>query len=287
MSIDPHPRRTSAPAIARTTSVYLFLGAYFIVVVFPMVWMLYTSFKTSDDVLANTWMPPLHPTVANYRIALSEADMARYFLNSVVVVSVSVLGVVLLGAMAAYALAPVALFGREALYLFLISAMMVPPQLSMAPLFSLLGSLGLLNTYTGLILVYVARSLPFTIFVLRSFFATLPGDLREAGIVEGASEWRAFWEIMFPLARPGLIVVAIFNFLWLWNEYLFALMIMARPERQTLPLGIANLLVVMNYRSQWGAVFAGLAIILLPTLIVYLLLHRRIVAGMTVGALKG
>lgn len=279
-------RTRPAVAIARGTSRTL-LGAYVVVVVFPLLWMLYTSFKTSDAVLTNTWMPPLHPTLANYRIALHDAHIARYLANSVVVVVVAVLGALVFGAMGAYGLARFRFRGREALYLFFISAMMIPPQLALAPLFHLLGSIGLLNTYVGLVLVYIARSLPFTIFLLRSFFLTLPGELRESGVVEGASEWQVFWYIMFPLARPGLIVVTIFNFLWLWNEYLFALVIMARPERQTLPQGIANLLVVMDYRSQWGAVFAGLAVILLPTLVVYLLLHRRITAGMTIGALKG
>ena len=294
----------------KASSIYTFMAIYFVVVVFPLVWMFFTSFKTADDISRYVWMPPvtaltppgpeakdadadkpllprIAPTLENYRIALGEANIARYFLNSVVVVLIAVLGTLLLGSMAAYGLARFEFRGRELLYFFFISSMMIPPQLSMAPLFMLLKSLGLLNTYTGLILVYIARSLPFTIFVLRSFLATLPNDMREAGLVEGASEWKVFWLIMFPLARGGLIVVTIFNFLWLWNEYLFALMIMAKPDLQTLPLGIANLLVVAQYRGQWGAVFAGLAVILLPTLIVYLALHRRITAGLTVGAVKG
>ena len=294
----------------KTTSVYLFMIVYFVVVVFPLLWMFFTSFKTAGDITRHTWIPPITawsapapgstdadapkpliprvaPTLENYRIALDEAGLARYFLNSVVVVLIAVLGVLLLGSMGAYGLARFAFPGREWLYFFFISAMMIPPQLSMPPLFMLLKSLGLLNTYTGLILVYIARSLPFTIFLLRGFFATLPNDMREAGLVEGASEWKVFWLIMFPLARPGLIVVTIFNFLWLWNEYLFALMIMAKPELRTLPLGIANMLVVMEYRAQWGAVFAGLTIVLLPTLIVYLALHRSITAGLTMGAVKG
>ena len=312
MSFDP----STVMRRAKTSSVYLFMCVYFVVVVFPLVWMFFTSFKTAGDITTHTWTPPITavlgappvadpdtaasdeevpkpriprvaPTLENYRIALGEAHIARYFFNSLVVVLVAVLGVLLLGSMGAYGLARFAFPGRELLYFFFISAMMIPPQMSMPPLFLLLKSLGLLNTYTGLILVYIARSLPFTIFVLRGFFATLPNDMREAGLVEGASEWSVFWLIMFPLARSGLIVVTIFNFLWLWNEYLFALMIMAKPQLQTLPLGIANMLVVMEYRAQWGAVFAGLTVILMPTLIVYLALHRRITAGLTMGAVKG
>ena len=306
--------RSTATRRLKTSSVYLFMCVYFIVVVFPLVWMFFTSFKTAGDITKHTWIPPITaapapgadpdtaapddeapkpwiprvaPTLENYRVALGEAHIARYFVNSVVVVLVAVLGVLLLGSMGAYGLARFAFPGRELLYFFFISAMMIPPQMSMPPLFLLLKSLGLLNTYTGLILVYIARSLPFTIFVLRGFFATLPNDMREAGLVEGASEWSVFWLIMFPLAKSGLIVVTIFNFLWLWNEYLFALMIMAKPQLQTLPLGIANMLVVMEYRAQWGAVFAGLTVILMPTLIVYLALHRRITAGLTMGAVKG
>jgi N-acetylglucosamine transport system permease protein len=306
--------RQSSNIIARafkTTSVYVFILVYFVVVVFPLLWMFFTSFKTSADITTHPWMPPISstasapgsdeggaaepdtllprvvPTKENYQIALSESHLDRYFLNSTIVVLIAVLGALLLGSMAAYALARFTFPGRELVYLFFISAMMVPPQLSMPPLFMLLKTLGLLNTYTGLILVYIARSLPFTIFLLRGFFATLPNDMRESGLVEGASEWKVFWLIMFPLARPGLLVVTIFNFLWLWNEYLFALLIMAKTELQTLPLGIANMLVVMEYRGQWGAVFAGLTLILMPTLIIYLILHRRITAGLTAGAVKG
>jgi ABC-type glycerol-3-phosphate transport system permease component len=180
--------------------------------------------------------------------------------------------------------------------------MMVPAQLILIPLFfqysemsdwltSLTRGLGyevrLYNSLTGLILIYVALSLPFTILILTAFFRSLPGALRESAILDGASEWRVFRSIMLPLARPGLITAAIFNFLGIWNEYLFALVFVNTPETKTLPLGLASVTMQAQYKTDFGLMFAGLVIILVPTLLTYAVLQRHLTRGITVGALKG
>jgi N-acetylglucosamine transport system permease protein len=143
------------------------------------------------------------------------------------------------------------------------------------------------DSHAGLILIYVAASLPFTVFTLTAFFRTLPGEVREAAMIDGASEYRTFFSVMMPLARAGLVTVAIFNFLGLWNEYLFGLVFLSSDSLKTLPLGLASISMQAQYKSDFGLMFAGLVIALLPTLLVYLVLQEKLTKGITVGAVKG
>jgi ABC-type glycerol-3-phosphate transport system permease component len=192
--------------------------------------------------------------------------------------------------------------GHRALFLYFLSGMMIPAQLVLVPLFfqfssiskwgtRLLAPLGLElrlhDSLSGLILIYIALSLPFTILVLTGFFKSLPGELREAGIIDGCSEYGVFVRIMMPLARPGLVTAAIFNFIGLWNEYLFALVFVSSPGKKTLPLGLASVSMQSQYKTDFGLLFAGLVIVIVPTLLVYGVLQRQITKGITVGALKG
>jgi len=143
------------------------------------------------------------------------------------------------------------------------------------------------DSHAGLILIYAAASLPFTVFVLTAFFRTLPNELREAALMDGASEYRVFSTVMMPLARPGLVTVAIFNFLGLWNEYLLGLVFLQSDGLKTLPLGLASISMQAQYKSDFGILFAGLVITMVPTLLVYIFLQERITKGITLGALKG
>jgi ABC-type glycerol-3-phosphate transport system permease component len=192
--------------------------------------------------------------------------------------------------MAAYALSRFRIPGGKAMFFIFLSGLMIPIQLSIIPLFFHLRDAHLLNTRLGLILFYVATGLPFAIFVLAGFFKSLPGSLHEAAQIDGCSEWRIFWSVMLPLARPGLITVAVFTFLGVWNEYFGAFMFMSgaggEPYR-TLPLGLANITIVSQYRSDWGTAFAGLVLVMLPTLLVYIPLQKYLVKGITAGAVKG
>jgi ABC-type glycerol-3-phosphate transport system permease component len=143
------------------------------------------------------------------------------------------------------------------------------------------------DSLSGLITLYIALSLPFTILVLTGFFKSLPGALREAGIIDGCGEYRVFWYIMLPLSKPGLVTAAIFNFLGLWNEYLFALVFVNASTKKTLPLGLASVSIQAQYKTDFGLMFAGLVIVMVPTLVVYILLQRQLTRGITLGALKG
>jgi ABC-type glycerol-3-phosphate transport system permease component len=268
------------------------LAGYALWVVLPMIWVAYSSLKADSAILRDAFaLPPLADLrFENYARAWKEARFGDYFFNSVLVTATSVVLITGLGAMAAYALArfyhPA---GRAVFWLFL-AGLMIPAQLAVIPLFFELRALGLLNSRAGLILVYTANGLPFAIFVLAGFFRSLPRALYEAAVMDGCGEFSAFWRIMLPLARPGLVTVAIFQFIGVWKEYFFAFMLTSGDVdggARTLPLGLANLSITAQYRSNYGALFAGIVLVTIPILVVYLLLQRQIVKGIAAGALKG
>jgi ABC-type glycerol-3-phosphate transport system permease component len=274
------------------TLMFAALAAYAVWVVFPMLWVAYSSLKADNAIFRDAFaLPPLTDLrFENYERAWREARFGDYFLNSVVVTGVSVFLITALGAMAAYALArfyhPA---GKVTFWLFL-AGLMIPAQLGVIPLFFELRALGLLNSRLGLILVYTANGLPFAIFVLAGFFRSLPRTLYEAAVIDGCGEFSAFWRVLLPLARPGLVTVAIFQFIGVWKEYFFAFMLTSGDVDggvRTLPLGLANLSITAQYRSNYGSLFAGIVLVTIPILIVYLLLQRQIVKGIAAGALKG
>jgi ABC-type glycerol-3-phosphate transport system permease component len=268
------------------------LLAYAAWVVFPMVWVAYSSLKADDAIFRDTFALPAFGALQteNYSQAWREARFSGYFFNSIFVTSIAVGLIVILGAMSAYALArfyhPL---GRLVFWLFL-AGLMIPAQLAVVPLFFELREMGLLNSRLGLILVYTANGLPFAIFILAGFFRSLPRSLYEAAVIDGCGEFAAFWRVLLPLARPGLVTVAIFQFIGVWKEYFYAFMLLGGDVdggARTLPLGLANLSITAQYRSNYGMLFAGIVLVTLPILVVYLLLQRHIVKGVAAGALKG
>ena len=296
--------------------VYSLLIFWVAAVVFPLLWIGLNSLRSSQEFTQNPfgipWIvtgapegfdaDPAQAAVNNYANAWEKSHFRDFFVNSVVVVSLSLAGVIALATLASYALARLPIFGARTMYVYFISGMMIPAPLVLIPLFFQFTTIGewgsallrpfgfefvLHDTLTGLILIYIAFSLPFTILVLTGFFRSLPSALRESAIVDGCSEWEVFWHIMLPLARPGLVTAAIFNFVGLWNEYLFALVFIHSEETKTLPLGLASVSMQAQYKTDFGLLFAGLVIVIVPTLLVYLVLQNRLTKGITVGALKG
>jgi ABC-type glycerol-3-phosphate transport system permease component len=257
-----------------------------------MVWVAYSSLKSDDAIFRDTFALPSAQSLRtdNYTHAWSEAHFGAYFLNSVVVTVASVSLIVVLGAMAAYALSRFTHpLGRLAFGLFL-AGLTIPAQLAIVPLFFELRSIGLLNSRPGLILVYTANGLPFAIFILAGFFRSLPRSLYEAAVVDGCGEFSAFWRVLLPLAKPGLVTVAIFQFIGVWKEYFYAFMLVSGDTEgtaRTLPLGLANLSIAAEYRTEYGMLFAGIVLVTIPILLVYVALQRQIVRGIAAGALKG
>ena len=272
--------------------IFAALAGYAVWLAFPMVWVAYSSLKPDAAIFRDTFALPIAGELHfdNYSRAWHEAHFGDYFLNSVLVTASAVSLIVALGSMAAYALSrfyhPL---GKAAFWLFL-AGLMIPAQLAIVPLFFELRSAGLLNSRFGLVLVYTANGLPFAIFILAGFFRTLPRALYEAAVIDGCGEFSAFWRVMLPLAKPGLVTVAIFQFIGVWKEYFYAFMLLGGDpsgQARTLPLGLANLSITAEYRSDYGMLFAGLVLVTVPILVVYVCLQRRIVKGVAAGALKG
>ena len=268
------------------------LLGYALWVVFPMIWVAYSSLKADAAVYLDAFALPaageMHPE--NYARAWQEARFGDYFVNSVLVTTCAVALIVSLGATTAYALTRFHHPAGNATFLLFVAGLMVPAQLSIVPLFFELRALGLLNSRLGLILVYAANGLPFAVFVLAGFFRALPKTLYEAAIIDGCGEFAAFRRVLLPLAKPGLVTVAIFQFIGVWKEYFFAFMLTSGdPEgaARTLPLGLANLSITAQYRTDYGMLFAGIVLVTLPILAIYLFLQRHIEKGIASGALKG
>lgn len=257
-----------------------------IMVVLPLLWAVMTSFKTDKAIFTSPWSLPDTLHFENWSRAWSQAHMSDYFLNTVLVVGGSLVGTLLFGSMAAYVLARFDFPGNRFIYFLFIGGMSFPVMLALVPLFFVLNNVALLNTLHGLILVYIAYSLPFTVFFLTAFFRTLPTSVAEAALIDGASHTRTFFQVMLPMAKPGLISVAIFNFLGQWNQYMLPTVLNTEPEKKVLSQGLVELAVSQGYKGDWSGLFAGLVMAMLPVLAAYIIFQRQVVAGLTAGALK-
>jgi ABC-type glycerol-3-phosphate transport system permease component len=272
--------------------IWLMLFSYAILVVYPMFWLFYSSLKSDQEIFLRPFQLPAASALhwENFSRAWVQGNFKSYFINSVIMTASTVVVTTLLSAMTAYALSRFRFFGAKPLYFYFLAGLMIPIQLAIVPLFFEMKNMGLLNSRLGLFLVYLAFGFPFSIFVLTGFFKSLPSSLHEAALLDGASEAQAFWYVMLPMARPGLITVAIFLFLGNWNEYFVAFVCLsgrASDNLRTLPLGLAKITIVSNYRSDWGVAFAGLVLMMLPTLLAYIFLQKHLTKGITAGAVKG
>jgi N-acetylglucosamine transport system permease protein len=265
----------------------LLLMLWAVMVIFPFLWMIMTSFKTDPEILFSPWKLPHALQWDNFSRAWTKAHIGRYVFNSVVVIAGSLSGTLLVSSMAAYVLARFQFPGRQFIFYLFMAGLMFPVFLALVPLFFLVNDLHMIGTYRGLILVYIAYSLPFTIFFLTGFFKTLPSEVAEAAIVDGASQYRIFFDVMLPMAKPGLIAMGIFNFLGQWNQFLLPLVLMPNENRYLLSQGLAFLAIQQGYHNDYSALFAAMTITMVPTLVVYVLFQHRLEAGLTAGALKG
>ncbi|MFD4832194.1 ABC transporter permease subunit [Streptomyces sp. SID4919] len=281
----PRPKEKSEGQVLNVFS-HGILIVWAILVVMPLLWAVMTSFKDDASIFNSPWSLPTSLNFDNWSRAWSQAHMADYFLNTIMVVGGSLIGTLVLGSMAAYVLARFEFPGNRFLYYLFVGGMSFPVMLALVPLFYVVNNMGLLNTIHGLILVYIAYSLPFTVFFLTSFFRSLPSSVAEAAFVDGATHTRTFFQIMLPMARPGLISVGIFNFLGQWNQYMLPTVLNSEPENRVLTQGLVQLAVSQGYKGDWSGLFAGLVIAMLPVLAAYIVFQRQVVSGLTAGALK-
>ncbi len=267
--------------------IYLFLAFWALVVVFPMIWVLVSSFKTDQEIFFSPWMPPAKLMWDNFARAWSKANMGLYLFNTLTVNLPAIFFTLLFSAMAGYVLARYTFPGNRLIFYAFLGGMLFPVMLALVPLFFLLQSLKIIDTHFGLILVYIAYSLPFTVFFMTGFFKTLPTELLEAAIIDGATHYQLFFQIVIPLAQNGLVSMGIFNFLGMWNQYILPLVLLTSSTKYVLSQGLAFLAHQQRYQSDWSGLFAAITIVMLPTLIVYVIFQNQIQRGLTVGALKG
>ncbi|RAO02055.1 Alpha-glucoside transport system permease protein n AglG [Micromonospora saelicesensis] len=263
------------------------LAVWAVIVIVPILWTFLAAFKNTSEIFSSPWTLPAELRWENFGRAWTKAHVGRYFLNSVIVVSCSTFLTMLLGSMAAYVLARYKFWGNRAVYFLFVSGLAFPVFLALVPLFFVVKNLGLLDTHTGVVLVYSAYSLPFTVFFLAAFFKTLPSSVAEAGMIDGCGHTRLFFQVMMPMAKPGLISVTIFNIIGQWAQYQLPLVLLSNAkDKWVLTQGIADISVNAGYEADWSGLFAALTIAILPMIIVYAVFQRQIQAGLTSGAVK-
>ncbi|GAB2915124.1 carbohydrate ABC transporter permease [Streptomyces mayteni] len=281
------PERRDAAGGVLNVFAHSFLVLWAVLAAAPVIWVVISSLRPHADVVADPFGLPTELSWDNFTHAWTNANIGRYTVNSLIVLAGSLTGTMLLGSMAAYVLARYSFRGNRAIHLLFTGGLMFPVFLALVPLFFVLNNFGLLNTRQGLIIVYIAYSLPFTTFFLVSFFRTLPSGVQEAAALDGASHTRTFFQIMMPMARPGLISIGIFNFLGQWNQFVLPRVLnVGDPDDAVLPQGLAALMVQQGYEGDWGALYAGVTMSMLPVLVVYVTFQRQVQSGLTAGALR-
>ncbi len=251
--------------------------------ILPGIFTIFASFKSLFDFYNNPLTLPSKWVWQNYTAVWHDAGIPRAALNSFTVVALSVPFSLAFSCLAAYGLARYSFRGNSAIYYLFLGGLVIPAQLTILPVVLLDKNLGLINTYGGLIFPYIGGNMPFAVFLLTGFLRTLPSELRDAALIDGANEFQVFYRVMVPLLRPALATVAILNAVGIWNDFFFPLVV--SPKIPMLQVGVYNLLGV--YSTEWGHIFAGVVISAVPLVVAYLLLTKQFIAGLSAGAVKG
>ncbi|MGB8453123.1 MAG: carbohydrate ABC transporter permease [Anaerocolumna sp.] len=264
----------------------ILLAAFAIIQLYPLVWLIFFSLKDNNEIFGgNIAGFPKVCRFQNYVTAFSEANVLVYLKNSVFVTSVTILLVIILSVTSAYAIKRMHWTGRDAALKFILLGMMVPIHAALLPLFMVLKSMHLLNTYWGVIIPYVAFGLPMGVLIISGFLTGIPKEMEEAAVVDGCGIYRMFLTVIMPLVKPALATVSIFTYIGTWNELMFAVTFINKQEYKTLTVGIMSM--VGSYVTHWGEVGAGLVIATFPTILIYMLLSEQVQNSMVVGAVKG
>lgn len=279
--------------------IYVVLITLAVVILVPVAWVFFASVKQNSEFYGNPWTLPAGLYFQNFADAWGKARMGEFMLNSVLTTAMA-LGILLVVALpAAYCLSRFQFRGRRLLNTCFMAGLFINVNYIVVPIFLMLvdgdkalrglfGSGLLLNNIVVLALVYASTALPFTIYLLSGYFTTLPHDFEEAAYIDGAGYGRTMVQIIFPMAKPSIITVILFNFLSFWNEYIIAMTLLSDPKgTKTLPVGLMNLTQAQQAKAEFGVLYAGLVLVMLPTLILYIAVQKKLTQGMTVGGLKG
>ena len=250
----------------------------------PFLWLLSMSFRTTSEISAAHFALPSIIHWEKYPAAWLTSSYSTYFMNSVQVVVAAVAALTLIGAMAAYCFARYRFRLNRVLYFVVFSTIIFPPQITIISLFQVLVEYGLYNSLVGLTLVYIAFQLPLTVYILESFFARVPQDLFDAAKMDGYSDWAIFWRVMLPIAMPALATTVILNFILLWNEFLYAVVLISNDAKRTLPLGIQKFM--GDQLEDIGMISTGMMISIIPVVLLYVFFSEKLIQGMTAGAVK-
>jgi ABC-type glycerol-3-phosphate transport system permease component len=250
----------------------------------PFAWVTVMSLRTTPEISANPYGLPERLHWDKFLTAWTTSHYGTYFWNSTLVVVSAVAILTILGAMAAHCFARYRFRANRLLYFLIFSAIIFPPQVTIISLFQVLVKYGLYNTRAGLTLVYVSIQLPLTMYILESFFAQIPQELYEAAKIDGCSDYNIFWRLTLPIGVPAIATTIILNFISLWNEFLYAVVLITDEEMRTLPLGIQKFM--GDQMQDIGMIATGLMIAIIPVIVVYALFSERLIRGMTAGAVK-
>ncbi|WP_410767729.1 carbohydrate ABC transporter permease [Fontibacillus sp. BL9] len=278
--------------------IYVVLFALAIIIIIPVLWAFMASVKQDSEFYGNPWALPLGIHLQNFADAWLKANMGSFMLNSVLVTAIA-LGLLLIVALpASYVLSRYQFRGNRFWNLMFMAGLFINVNYIVVPIFLMLnngdkalrGILGhpvLLNNLFILAVVYAAMSLPFTIYLMSGYFKSLPKEFEEAASVDGAGYFRTMVQVIMPMAKPSIVTVILFNFLSYWNEYIISMTLLTKPTFKTLPVGLMNLMAAQKSAVQYGQMYAGLVLVMLPTLIIYILVQKKLTQGMTMGGLKG
>ena len=253
--------------------------------IYPIFWVFTSSLKTRKEIVTNRFSLPSSLHFENFKFSESGFAIVTYFKNSVFVTFLTVMLLIILSYIAGYAIAKLTIKGKNIIIIFLIALLGIPIYSIMVPLYIYISKLGLLNRYIGLILPYIASHSPFTILMLQAYFRQFPDELIEAAKIDGCNDISAFIRVVIPVSMGAVSTVLILNFISIWNEFLLAYLVLKDSASKTLTVGLLEF--VGEYSTDWGGLFAGMTIAILPTIIFYLIFHRNIIKGVTAGAVKG
>lgn len=272
------------PRLFTRGTLALVLGIYTIYQLGPFLWLATMSVRTTAEISAApyAWPKPMH--FEQFRTAWVDSDFATYFWNSALVVVSAVAVVTLVGAAAAHALARYRFRGNRIIYGILFSSIIFPPQITLISLYQILVDYNLYNSLFGLSLVYISLQLPLTVYLLEGFFARIPQDLFDAAKMDGYGDLEIFWRIVLPVGMPAIATTLILNFIQLWNEFLFAVVLITDPDKRTLPIGIRAFM--GDHFQDIGMIATGVMISVIPVIIVYVFFSEKLIRGMTAGAIK-
>ncbi len=267
------------------TFIFLFLFLILFLSLMPVLWVLFSSFKTNREILSGSLALPQVWNLKNYADALRIAPIPQFYLNSLLVNVGSTAVSVYLLSMAAYVISRFRWRGQNAFRLMFSMGLLIPGAALLYPLYSLMSTVGLYDSLFGLSLVYMAFGLPTTVYVISSYFQTIPRELEESAYMDGAGFFRTFWRIILPIAKPALGTAAVLQFLLGWNEFQFALTLTASNTNRTLPIALYYF--KSQFASNYGAMFAATILVVIPSIVVYIVLQKQVISGLAAGAVKG